>query len=305
MKDLERLALLIRSGLVTDRAFKEAGEAAVIKAKTECGALMRAHADEVVLSPESRTARFIWSTASVDRMGDVIEVAGWDTRDFSRNPIALYQHDHDLPLGRSPQHAKDVAAGKLWGEIAFAPAGADPFIDSRWKLVEAGILRATSVGFLPDDVHVPTKSERQELGMGDYGVIYRAQSLLEISLVTVPANPDALGASVKRCVDDGILSDKEADAFMAEHVATEREIFRRLNGLASRRSSAPRPELPDLGPQIEQLSATVGRIEAAVKALGDRLSATAVADARGTAGAGYDAGELLQLIDRHTPRRAK
>lgn len=314
MNDLDRLKLLIRSGLATERAFREAGEAAVIAAKTEGETVLRVHADEVhVLSEESRVARFVWSTASVDRMGDVIRVEGWDTTDFARNPIALYQHNHDVPLGRSPAHTKDVGAGKLWGDIAFASEGSDLYIDSRWKLVKEGILRATSVGFMPDDVRVPTKDERRDLGMGEFGVIFERQSLLEISIVTVPANADALGASVRACVDRGVLSDKEADAFMRETVQTEREVFRRLNGLASKRRSAPRPDFPweALGSRIdEQLAAAVdslgARLERSIQSLGDRLSAPAGADARGSdASKGYDAGELLQLIDRHTPQRRK
>ncbi|MBU0367985.1 hypothetical protein, partial [Acinetobacter baumannii] len=42
---------------------------------------------------------FVLSDATVDRYGDVIEAEGWDLRWFKRNPIALFGHSGDFPIG--------------------------------------------------------------------------------------------------------------------------------------------------------------------------------------------------------------
>ena len=68
--------------------------------------------------------------------------------------------------------------------LELAPAGTSERIDEIRKLVEAGILRAVSVGFLPVELRATTKTEPGEL--------YVKQELIETSLVSVPANPNAL-----------------------------------------------------------------------------------------------------------------
>ncbi len=307
MNDIERLKLLIRAGVATERHFREAGEAAVLKAKLEGGTCIRAHADEVqVVSEESRTLRYVWSSEKVDRMGDIIRVAGWDTANFSGNPIALWGHDTDQPIGNSPQHVKDLGFGKLWGDITFAPEGASPVADSRYKLAKAGVLKATSVGFLPLEVDtVSDKTRRQQLGLGDWGVMFLRQELLEISLVSVPANPDALQLSVRQAIGAGVITEEEGDSYVRGALQTERELLRQLEGMSARRSAVPRPELPweRALQRTEELAESLARIERAVAQLGDRLSAPAGADARGSdAGRGYDAGQLLDLIDQRARR---
>jgi hypothetical protein len=43
--------------------------------------------------------RYVMSDESVDRMGDVIEAKGWKLGHFKRNPIALFNHKSDFPIG--------------------------------------------------------------------------------------------------------------------------------------------------------------------------------------------------------------
>ena len=42
---------------------------------------------------------FILSDATPDRYGDVVEANGWDLAWFRKNPIALFGHDNDFPIG--------------------------------------------------------------------------------------------------------------------------------------------------------------------------------------------------------------
>ena len=58
---------------------------------------------------------FVMSDETVDRMGDVIEAKGWNLRNFVKNPIALFGHDHRFVIG----HWTDVkvAGNKLIGRL--------------------------------------------------------------------------------------------------------------------------------------------------------------------------------------------
>ena len=73
------------------------------------------------------------------------------------------------------------------GHLELAPEGTSARIDEIRKLIEAGILRTVSVGFRP----LETKPRKSLDGMFA-GEIFVRQELVETSLVSVPANPNAL-----------------------------------------------------------------------------------------------------------------
>lgn len=126
---------------------------------------------------------FVLSDATPDRYGDTIDADGWDLRWFKQNPIALFGHSGDFPIG-TWENVR-VEGGKLLGKLRLAAEGTSPRIDELRRLVEQKILRAVSVGFKPID------SEPLQRG----GVRYKRQELLETSLVSVPANPAALAVA--------------------------------------------------------------------------------------------------------------
>lgn len=133
-----------------------------------------------------RKIRYIFSTGAVDRMGDVIEPLGWDLRHFKTNPVAFFNHmTRELPIGTADKVSKD--ANMLAGTIEFCEASLNPLADSIYRMCQADILRATSVGFQPTD----WEAIRKEDG-GFQGYRFKKQSLHEISVVGVPANPEAL-----------------------------------------------------------------------------------------------------------------
>ena len=139
---------------------------------------------EVAAPPPAADPReFVMSDGSVDRMGDVIEPAGWRLDRFHRNPVALFNHDRDFPIGTW----RDVAVrkGQLTGRLELM----DP-VSCRLKelhaAVEAGVLRAVSVGFHSDSFKPAGKSG---------GIRFTEAELVECSLVSVPANPNALAVA--------------------------------------------------------------------------------------------------------------
>ena len=142
----------------------------------------RTHASDV------QGMSFVLSDASVDRMGDIITVEGWQLTAFKKNPIALFGHNGTFPIGK--WHNVRTEAGALRGNLQLAPEGTSPRIDELRRLVDAGILKAVSVGFRD------LESEPRKDADGNWlGFTFKKQELVECSLVSVPANTNALAVA--------------------------------------------------------------------------------------------------------------
>lgn len=130
--------------------------------------------------PGDDPLEFVMSDGSVDRMGDIIEPAGWQLDNFRRNPIALFGHNPDFPIGT--WHDVGVRKGELTGRLELM----EPVTDQLRHIhtaVKGGVLRAVSVGFHSDSF--------EPLGKGG-GLRFTEAELVECSLVSVGANPNAL-----------------------------------------------------------------------------------------------------------------
>jgi HK97 family phage prohead protease/HK97 family phage major capsid protein len=137
---------------------------------------------------------YILSDRSVDRYGDVVDSDGWVLDNFKRNPVSLFNHNSDFPIGRWKNLG--VRDGALRGHLELAPKGTSPRIDEIRALVEAGILQAVSVGFMPLESGPRTKG----------GNHYTRQELVECSLVAIPANANALAVAKSLRVSDETVS---------------------------------------------------------------------------------------------------
>ena len=148
-----------------------------------------------------RQYEFTASTADIDRDGDVIDVEGWDLKNFKKNPIIMYAHDYrTLPIGKATHIG--VKDGKLKNTVEFPPEGTYEFADIVERLVGTGYLKTESVGFIPrkwEDGDGEKNSPRKT---------YTKQELLEISIVPVPSNPNALINAVKA----GVITTKQLEA---------------------------------------------------------------------------------------------
>jgi len=117
------------------------------------------------------------SGIKTDRYGDTINPDGWDIKNFKKNPVLLWAHDHYTPtVGRATKVWVEGKNLMMKGE--FAPT---PFAQELKMLAEQGFLKAFSVGFMPKDYK-----------FNDNGVDFLAQELLEVSFVNVPAYAEAL-----------------------------------------------------------------------------------------------------------------
>lgn len=118
----------------------------------------------------------IFSTATEDRHYDIVR-QDWNLKYYKKNPVYLDSHNYN-----SIEHiigkVKNIKVvdNKLQGDIVFAldnPKGV-----LAYNLASGGFLNTSSVGFIPNE-------------FDDKGVILKSE-LLEVSAVSVPANPEAL-----------------------------------------------------------------------------------------------------------------
>lgn len=129
----------------------------------------------------TRAARCVCSTESIDRQGDVVVQAGWQLQQYRQNPVVLFAHDSTKPIA----HCSDigVVANRLEATITFPPPGASSTSDWAWAMIQANALKAVSVGFtIGAATPIP----------GGRGSRITSATLLELSIVSVPANADAL-----------------------------------------------------------------------------------------------------------------
>lgn len=141
---------------------------------------------------------YVLSDATVDRFGDIIEPAGWMLDSFRSNPVALFNHNPDEVVGN--WRNVRVEGEQLIGDFEPAPPGTTQRADDVRRLIDANLLRATSVGFLPRESE-PRDPEQPGLGRR-----YIRQELLETSIVSVPANPAALQLARSLGISDDTLT---------------------------------------------------------------------------------------------------
>jgi len=126
---------------------------------------------------DERAVEAVISSSAEDRDGDIVEVSGWVLENFLRNPVVLWMHRYEAPIGRCLDIRQDGDA--LIARTRFART---PLAEEIWQLYREGVLSAWSVSFIALDWEpLPSGGRR-----------YRRQELLEYSAVSVPANPEAL-----------------------------------------------------------------------------------------------------------------
>ncbi|MDP2735453.1 MAG: hypothetical protein Q8P12_04555, partial [bacterium] len=158
---------------------------------------------------------FVASDETVDRYGTIIDVAGWDLKAFKSNPLFLFGHEYRSPssvIGRVIHVEKDAERKKLLADVLFIGKDINPVAEMVFQMYahKPPFLNAVSVGFIPFKTEEITDDD-QPSGKAEKGVLRKAklrylkQELLEISAVTVPANPAALVDKAVQCGIDPVV----------------------------------------------------------------------------------------------------
>ena len=142
-------------------------------------------------------ASFIASTSAEDRYGDVI-AQSWDLTNYRKNPIILFNHDaNQLPIGKGDV---DVVDGNLMIDITFDMD--DPRAAEIGRKVKAGFLNAVSVGFNPIEAVERSELPDGHFAKGEKGTFFKSAELLEVSVVTIPANQEAVSSKEYRNIEN-------------------------------------------------------------------------------------------------------
>lgn len=118
------------------------------------------------------------STNDVDRVGDVVPTSVWEKgiQNYLNNPVILAFHDHRQPVGRMVEH-------KIDSKGLFIKARVSPADEKIYNKVKDEVITGFSVSFRVLDAEYNSQAEV---------FIIKELELLEISLVSVPANQNTL-----------------------------------------------------------------------------------------------------------------
>lgn len=134
---------------------------------------------------------FVASDETLDRYEEILTADGWRLEHYRRNPVFQNAHQYGdilFTLGKALQ--TEVRNGQLLLRVQFA-TDVNPMARVAYGLYRGRFLNAVSVGF------IPLRWENGDAGARPPGATvcrrkYLEQELLEVSAVSIPANPNAL-----------------------------------------------------------------------------------------------------------------
>mgnify|MGYP003137922908 FL=1 len=164
------------------------------------------------LNRENGTYSFVASTENSDRYGDVINQKGWSLEAYNRNPVVLLNHNsNSLPIGKGTVEIKD---GQLMIDVEFDQE--DELARKVESKVKNGYINAVSVGFNPIESKRRSELPKEHKAFGKRGMYFEKSELLEVSIVTIPANSDATAKQFNAI--DKRISDLEESLAELKHI---------------------------------------------------------------------------------------
>lgn len=149
------------------------------------------------------------TSSVIDRDGEVVLPLGMNSVDFEKNPVVFLGHDYKtMPIGRVT--SIDRGATEIKAKVVIAERPKDHqgewIPDTVLSLIQQGIIRGVSIGFIPTEARNPTTKDKELFGENCRRVISKWR-LLELSVAPLPANQDALILAVSK----GIISQAAVD----------------------------------------------------------------------------------------------
>ena len=136
---------------------------------------------------QDKPIKFVASTSNPDRYGDVVDQKGWDLRAYNRNPVVLFNHNPaQMPIGKGKAYVENE---QLMLEVEFDQK--DEMAKTIEQKVRDGFINAVSVGFQPSKSIARSSLPSDHPYHGKSGSYFQASELLEVSIVTIPANNEA------------------------------------------------------------------------------------------------------------------
>ena len=167
---------------------------------------------------QDKPIKFVASTASPDRYGDVVDQKGWDLRAYNRNPVVLFNHNPaQMPIGKGKAYVENE---QLMLEVEFDQK--DDMAKTIEQKVRDGFINAVSVGFQPSKTIARSSLPADHPYHGKSGQYFQASELLEVSIVTIPANNEAtLSKQFSREIG---LADVARSLIINKHIISVQEL---------------------------------------------------------------------------------
>jgi len=161
----------------------------------------------------------VMSDDKEDRHGDFV-MQNFDLKFFKKNPVLIDSHNYTSIthiIGRA--HNVRVEDNKLKGELQFSKANPKGVLAQ--AMVDEGTLLASSIGFIPEDFDAK-------------GRITKSQ-LLELSMVSVPANPRSVMERAVENIVEKIVEEVVSEVVEVKQIETSTIFDKRkaiLNSIA-------------------------------------------------------------------------
>lgn len=209
---------------------------------------------EVKSVNEDGTITVVASDETVDRHGETIKVDGWDLKNFKKNAVMLVSHNwSDLPIGKwlKPR----VEDNKLLMDAKFSETSSKA--TEVLNLVKEGILNTVSVGLIV--------KERDEK---DPSIITKAE-LLEVSWVSLPANPNAMALALAKGMKFGLFD--EDDKPKEEEKEKEADVEKLLEPLNVKSIEEAKELVDKLNSQVDTYKGVLPEYRKLIRAMRKRL----------------------------------
>jgi HK97 family phage major capsid protein/HK97 family phage prohead protease len=201
-----------------------------------------------------------WATTPApDRVGDIVEPLG---AKFSNPLPLLWMHRHEAPVGEATfgkPTAKGIPFKARIAKIA-EPGILKDRVDEAWQSLKAKLVRAVSIGF--------RSLEHSYMDTG--GIRFSATEILELSLVTVPANAEATITAIK-AIDTVQRAASGHDAGRVVRLDGHRP------GVSGNTTNPPKREEPNMSNKTlqEQIAAFEAKRAANVARMGEIMEKSA------------------------------
>lgn len=123
----------------------------------------------------------------IDRQNEIVKATSYNIDKFMENPVMFFQHNSfDLPIGLWVDYKIEKNELYLAGWFhQLTDEEGNELSKTVKDYVEKGILKATSIGFQNINSHIERIDNKNIK-------VYDEIDLIEVSIVTIGANPDAL-----------------------------------------------------------------------------------------------------------------
>lgn len=158
------------------------------------------------------------SDETIDRYGEIVLAEAYrkSLKDFKKHAVLLAGHDYYNITSQIGEWEKlRVEGNQLVGKAKYYVGLGNPQADWAWELARKGIA-AFSVGFIPKEWEDTPYDEYEKAKGKKPWRTYKEVELLEISHVSIPANPSAL--------QRGITSEDIVEQFIAKSISDNEEL---------------------------------------------------------------------------------